>query len=146
MGHQESAVFPGRYQQISQICDFILKGANQAGFKSDELFQITLACDEACTNIIEHAYKNEEGQIWVRWEINNQEFVILLRDTGTPFNPDNIPMPAIPSNTKEFDQLQVGGLGIHLMRKVMDQVHFQFNEHGNKVAMIKRLPNKEGSK
>lgn len=141
MRHQKNAIFPGRYQEISQICDFILQGAQQAGFGSDELFQIILACDEACTNIIEHAYKNEDGQIGVRWEIGSQTFTIFLQDTGTPFNPDAVPSPTTPA--KAVDQLQVGGLGVHLMRKVMDEVRFLFDEQGNKVIMIKRLPNKE---
>ncbi len=140
MGRKRSTVFPGRFELISQICDFVGRGATEAGFGTDDRFQLTLACDEACTNIIEHAYGDEEGEIFVSWEIGEDGFVITLRDQGTPFDPADVSEPAIPATPSALEEMQVGGLGLFIMRKVMDRVRFQFDETGNMVVMTKLLP------
>ncbi len=141
MSRKRSTVFPGRYELIGQICDFVLAGASEAGFDSDDTFQVNLACDEACTNIIEHAYNGEDnGEIFVSWEIRDDNFIITLHDNGEPFDPATVPKPMIPADPAQISQLQVGGLGLHLMRKVMDDIHFRFDDNGNVVIMTKRLP------
>ncbi len=140
---------PGRYEQIKSVCDFVAAGAKQSGLKESAVFHIELACDEACTNIIEHAYGGEnQGNIVVRWEKGNNQFVITIRDNGRPFNPNNVPEPNTPSTLDDpnfseeeiVDSLKVGGLGIHFMRKLMDEVQFRFDEkNGNTLVMIKKI-------
>ena len=67
----------GQYNHIKQVCDFISAGAEQAGLEDNVVFQIELACDEACTNIIEHAYGEEgRGEIIATWQANPQAFFV----------------------------------------------------------------------
>lgn len=149
MGDKHVLTVPGRYEQIKPVCDFVADGAMQAGLKDAAIFHIELACDEACTNIIEHGYGGENlGSIRVSWEKVNNSFVITIRDNGHPFNPDTIPEPVMPpkpddpafSEEDVVNSLKVGGLGIHFMRKLMDEVRFQFDKAtGNTLVMIKKI-------
>jgi serine/threonine-protein kinase RsbW len=141
MGSGKRLIVPGRYDQISVICDFVAQGAQKAGLDEDAAFHVQLACDEACTNIIEHAYGGESaGEIEVSWQLNQRSLTVTLKDKGQPFDPDGIETPHIPQNQAELDQLKIGGLGLHFMRRIMDEVLFQFDEKsGNTLIMVKRL-------
>lgn len=150
MGNGQTLTVPGRYDQIKVICKFVSAGAREAGLNTDAIFHLELCCDEASTNIIEHAYGAEDvGQITVTYEVTGQEFRITLRDDGRPFDPDTIPEPKLPSENVGSDDvalgdimnsLQVGGLGMHFIRKLMDEVHYSFNgKHGNTLVMVKKI-------
>ena len=150
MGKRQTLTVPGRYDQIQVICKFVSAGACDAGLAADAVFHLELCCDEASTNIIEHAYGAEDvGQINVTYEVTGQEFRVTLRDDGRPFDPDTVPEPKLPRENADsndvalgdiMNSLQVGGLGIHFMRKLMDEVHYSFNgKHGNTLVLVKRI-------
>ncbi len=132
---------PGRFDRIIDVCQFVVAGAEQAGFGLDELFKIELACDEACTNVIEHAYGEEDvGEIRVSYHFAEGAFTIIIDDDGEPFNPQDIPEPKVPASPEDIDNLKIGGLGIHFMRNLMDDVQFLLhNNHGNRLIMVKYL-------
>lgn len=144
MSQQKSLKVPGRYDQIRLICEFVAEGAKAARLDEDDIFHIELACDEACTNIIEHAYGQENsGPIEVTWQINAYNFTIIFTDQGQSFDPDQVPLPLSTQelqNLDNLDDLKVGGLGLHFMKKLMDEVIFAFDkEKGNQLIMIKKL-------
>ena len=144
MSQDNQLIVPGRYDQIRRICEFVAEGARIAHFDDKTVFHIELACDEACTNNIEHAYEGENrGDITVSWKINGHDFVITLTDTGQAFDPEAVPEPPAPDTMEELtglDNLKVGGLGLHFMKKLMDDVRFTFaGEKGNRLIMIKQL-------
>jgi serine/threonine-protein kinase RsbW len=146
---KERLTVPGRYTEIRHICDFVADGAAQAGFGDDDIFQVQLACDEACTNIIEHTYEAEDaGKITISWEIGRQYFKIIIRDNGKRFDPGDIPPAPVPRAPVQVDDeddfdVKVGGLGVYFMRKLMDKVTFDYAEgSGNVLTMVKRLPEK----
>ncbi|MCA9961687.1 MAG: ATP-binding protein [Chloroflexota bacterium] len=150
MGKKHVLTVPGRYDQIKNIVQFVANGASQAGLDEDAVFHVELCCDEACTNIIEHAYGGEdEGNIVVSYETVTDTFQITIHDNGRTFNPASVPPPAFEmapmppdaSPDDYIDQLKIGGLGIHFMRKLMDEVHFDFDPAtGNTLVMIKKFP------
>ena len=63
----QTITIPARYDQVAPLCDFVVDAAVAAGLDADAAFQVQLACDEACTNIIEHAYGGQGGEIEVTW-------------------------------------------------------------------------------
>jgi serine/threonine-protein kinase RsbW len=145
MANEHQVTVPGRYEKIVEVCDFVAAGAEEAGFDPDDIFRIQLACDEACTNVIEHAYGGEDqGTIQVSWHNDGQAFVITIRDQGRPFDPDEVPSPSIPSDPDAIDDLRIGGLGIFFMRKLMDEVYFSSNSRQNNLVMIKYLTARAG--
>jgi anti-sigma regulatory factor (Ser/Thr protein kinase) len=145
MGREKSLTVRGRYAEIQRLCTFVSNGARQAGFSEDSIFQIELACDEACTNIIEHTYGGEdEGEITVRWQVENRTFVVSIEDNGQRFDPGQIPPPPMPPGSPAADnefEIQVGGLGVFFMRELMDEVEFSYEAgKGNVLTMEKQLP------
>jgi serine/threonine-protein kinase RsbW len=140
MSQQNHLTIPGRFDKVKEACDFVCAGAEEVGFTKDEVFRIQLACDEACTNIIEHAYGAEDvGEIEVSWQRKEGAFIIELRDNGRPFKPEEIPPPSVPHAPGEIDDIKVGGLGLHFMRTLMDDVIFSFDDQGNELVMVKHL-------
>ena len=137
--------FPGRYDRVAELCGLVAAEAEKAGFTDDDIFRIELACDEACTNIIQHAYGAEnKGEIRVELVESDKAFIIILRDKGRAFDPDEAPTPNIPSNPDNLDELQIGGLGMHFMRSIMDEISFSIDGSGhNKLVMIKYLASSE---
>jgi serine/threonine-protein kinase RsbW len=150
MSQKQILTVVGQYDQIRETCDFVCEGAKKAGFDETTVFHIELACDEACTNIVEHAYGNEEmGMINVSYEMQNDEFIITFQDNGRAFDPDSVPIPLTVQTDAATDAtihetLKEGGLGLHFMRELMDSVTFQSDpQQGNTLIMIKKLPDQE---
>ena len=105
------------------------------------IFEIQVAVDEACTNIIKYAYSGKGGIIIVTCEMKGNDLVITIRDKGKPFDPASVPSPDLGP---DLDKRKIGGLGIYLMRKLMDDVSYSFDaEKGNTLVMRKTLTEKE---
>ena len=146
MGNEGNLTVPGRYDEIKRICEFVAAGATEAGFDEDTVFHMELCCDEASTNIIEHAYGREDaGNIEISYYVSDDDFTIILRDNGRSFDPGEVPSPPTINSQKASaeeltSQLRIGGLGLHLIRSLMDEVHFTSDRRlGNQLVMIKKL-------
>lgn len=139
--HQHLVV-PAKVDQLHRIAQLASHAAAEVGFDHVQADRIELAVDEACSNIIEHAYGGQSGEIEI--EIvpeHNHQITIVLTDTGKSFDPDSVP-DYVPC--KSIDELKIGGLGLHLIRQTMDNVCFEFNvpsEQGkfNRLTMVKKL-------
>lgn len=146
MAHEQVLTVPGRYNEIKRICEFVAAGAAEAGFDDNTIFHLELCCDEASTNIIEHAYgKENAGNIVISYEVADDEFTIVLRDNGQAFDPANVPPPpAVSHESIPLDelanQMRIGGLGLHFIRNLMDEVTYTADgRHGNRLVMVKKL-------
>ena len=128
---------PGNYQNLSIIGDFVGKAAQETGFDETGVYAVQLAVDEACTNIIEHAYGGEGvGTIDITTIVSDDGLTVILRDSGKSFNPDSVPMPV---TNLPLEEIQPRGIGLYLMRKMMDDIQFRFSENdGNVLTMVKR--------
>jgi serine/threonine-protein kinase RsbW len=96
-----------------------------------------LATDEAASNIIEHAYENiSDGILELSCDMQGDAIRIILIDRGESFDPSEIPLPDLKADLSER---KIGGLGIFLMRKLMDEVHYEPRpDKSNVLTMIKR--------
>lgn len=123
-------------RNLGIVRDFIRHLAKEAGFDKEKIEQIELAVDEACTNVIKHAYHYDASKmIDLRIRIDRKKMVISVIDYGGGFDLSKIKQPDINHNVKKA---KAGGLGIHLMKKLMDEVQFHI-EPGKKteVRLIK---------
>ncbi|MCX6151449.1 MAG: ATP-binding protein [Ignavibacteriales bacterium] len=123
---------------LGMIRDFTKSIASQTGFTEEVVDKIALAVDEACTNIIKHAYKfSPEGDILINIKVAENKMIVSITDYGLDFNPSIIPVPDIK---KYYQQHKVGGLGIYLMKKLMDEVRYNPNTgNKNQVVLVKYL-------
>lgn len=121
---------------LETIADFVTQAAQKANLDERDVFAVQMAVDEACTNIIEHAYADAPGDIHLTCQVKPGECVVAIRDHGRPFDPESVPPPDLCC---DLEERCVGGLGLYFMRKLMVEVRFSFDpEKGNQVVMIKR--------
>jgi serine/threonine-protein kinase RsbW len=129
--------FPGRYTSLAGISEFVAKAAQEAGLDSKGVYAVKLAVDEACTNIIEHAYGGEGvGDIQCSCDIDTDTLTIELRDWGGSFNPNKVP----EKNFKvPLEEIEPRGAGLFFIHKLMDEVRFKFNDkNGNLLVLVKK--------
>ncbi len=131
-----TATFPGRFSSLKYIADFVHKAAAEVGLNRSATYKVETAVDEACSNIIEHAYGGENiGVIVCSCILETDRLTIELKDTGKPFDPNSIPQP---DTSASLDERKGNGLGLYFMQQMMDEIHFHFDpETGNHLKMVK---------
>ncbi len=102
-----------------------------------EVYAVQLAVDEASTNIIEHGYGQEcPSRIDITCEVLEDGLQVMIYDDAEPFDPSEIPEPDV---NVSLEDVKPRGLGMYLMRKMMDEVQYEANpNNGNTLTMIKR--------
>jgi len=125
------------FSNLDAIRDFVGGFAEQAGFNSKEIYSVQLAADEACSNVIEHAYEGITNATFdVSCLATTGQVTIVIRDHGKPFDFEKVREPNLGKN---LDEREIGGLGVFLMHKLMDEVHFESKpKEGNVLTMVKR--------
>ncbi len=133
---EQSISVPASTAYISAVRDFVGLYANQFGFNDREVDEIRLAVDEAYTNVIKHAYQYDENQrVLISIGAVSDEFWISITDQGKAFNPELYSEPDI----KERIRLKKrGGVGVYLIRKLMDAVEYSNMGGTNEIRMTKR--------
>jgi serine/threonine-protein kinase RsbW len=123
--------------QLGAIRDFVAEASRSLGAGERVILDLQLAVDEICSNSVRHGYGGREGQLEVTVERAGQSIRVVVRDWGRAFDPELIPDPDLDI---PLEERSLGGLGLFLVRRVMDEVRFEFDENrGNSVTMVKRL-------
>ena len=136
---ENKRIFKSTTTALSDVRQFVEENAVSFGFGEKEASEITLAVDEACTNVIKHAYKSDPNfEFEVRITAGGIEFQVVVRDWGASFKPEEVPVPNIKG---KIGRHKAGGLGIFLMRKLMDTVEYQGRETVNEVRLVRYLKN-----
>jgi len=103
---------------LDLIRDFVAKLSEYAGFGEENIYKISLAVDEACTNVIRHAYdEGDARRIDIETVIGDDTFTVIVSDAGKGFNPDTIREPDLQDYIIRH---KVGGFGLYLMKTLMD--------------------------
>jgi len=127
-----------RTDRLIVVRQFVSDAAREFGFAEDDISKISLAVDEACTNVIKHAYGFDKSKtLKITVVPGKDRLEILITDTGKQFDPDKISTP----DMKEYlTHYRKGGLGVYLMKKLMDEVDYQPLPGGkNEVRLVKYL-------
>ena len=129
--------FAAKFEYLDEIREFVGAMARDGGFSDKDVYNIQLATDEAASNIIEHAYeKVSDGILELSCGVRDDEITIVLIDRGESFDPSEIPLPDLKA---DLSDRKIGGLGIFLMRKLMDEVHYEAKaDKSNVLTMTKR--------
>ena len=129
--------FPARFEFLDEIRDFVAQVAREGGFTEKEIYSLQLAADEAASNIIEQAYEGiTDASLDITCDMQGEMIIITMRDAGAPFDPSKVKQPNLKADLSER---QIGGLGLYLMRKIMDEVRYESDaKTGNLLTMIKR--------
>ena len=126
----------GRFDQVETLSDLVESIAEAAGFTDRDQYALQLAVCEALENIITHGYQGESTNL-IEAQVDSDpgEVRIELWDDAPPFNPSNLPQ----ENEWVGDDPPVGGLGLKIMHKVMDEIHYERVGERNRLSMAKRI-------
>ena len=132
----QKETFAARYDNLALICAFVKSTSIQAGLSARDAYSVELATNEACTNIIEYAYRGDEaGTIVCLVSVDDEGVTIEIVDRGEPFSIDQVPEPdfSVP-----LEELQPHGAGLRIIRGAMDEVEFEsLPEGGTRLTMRK---------
>lgn len=133
--------FPSSTENLALVREFVGVVASQAGMDAAEVGKLELAVDEACANVIEHAYGHDTSkEVIVRANFNDEAIHIHVEDTGRGFDPASVSSAEVERLVLERKS---GGLGMRLMKTLMDEVRYEI-EPGikNELHMTKFLKKK----
>lgn len=142
--HRELTV-PADTRCLSQVRDAVLEVIGGCAFSPVKANLIALAVDEAVANIMEHAFSKESGghgkpeeeKIQIILDTNPERLQVLIRDRGASFDPRGVPDADVQEHVK---QGRKGGLGIFLMRRIMDEINYSYKQGDhNELQMIKYI-------
>jgi len=134
---------PQRYQMtraaelvsLSVFRDFITDCCSRHEVPNEMVFELKLAVDEACTNIIEHGYKGmDPGSIILSFRIEPDRILVNITDFGHIFEPADAPKPNVEA---ALEDRELGGLGLFLIYQTMDNIDYQSSEDGNTLTFTK---------
>lgn len=124
-------------QEIPKLTEFVEETANQADLDMSVTMSLTLAIEEAVANVMKYAYpQGEVGSIEVNATLHEGSIVFTIKDNGTPFDPT---LAKEPDLTLSAEDRNIGGLGIHLIRNIMDSVEYHYTGTQNVLTLSKNL-------
>ena len=125
-------------EDLIKIRNFIQEMSSSCGVKQKFIDDIKLAVDEAITNLIKYAFNGSNGYI-IKVIVNDSKdkIIINIKDNGIPFDPKSV---SAPDMKEYFEKMQKGGLGIHIMRSIIDNIEYipsDKNSNFNTLTLIK---------
>ncbi|MFH1490336.1 MAG: ATP-binding protein [Pseudomonadota bacterium] len=127
---------PARVDHLESLLSFVELHAEKSGFPENRLKEIKLAAEEALVNIIHYAYGEREGDVEVACRMDDKDsFIIEIRDTGVPFDIRSVSEPDL---TSDISERKIGGLGIFLIKKMVDTIKYRRDGERNILSLINR--------
>ena len=107
-------------ENLKKIREFVREYIDKCGGLEKHKDELVLAIDEACQNVVRHAYNNNEGDVAVKLSYQQDEFLVSIEDDGTPVIPEKI-------KPRNIDDIKPGGLGTFFINQIMDSVSFELS-------------------
>lgn len=126
---------PSTTGRLAEVRTFVGNRAAAAGLNAEAVEAVRLAVDEACANAIEHAYAGrEDGTVTVETQRKSGRFLVIIRHTGLPFDPESYrPVPL----KKAVRERRRGGVGVTLMSRLVDHVEYRRRGSVSEVRLTK---------
>ncbi len=128
-------VVPSETRQLAQVRNFVVKHARQANVGETHIEALRLAIDEACANVIEHAYQgNPDEEVHLVMTIESTRVVVQIRDRGRPFDRAAYRRPNVMELSRKRKS---GGLGVDIIRRLMDEVEYLNRGGTNEIRFVR---------
>lgn len=135
--YQRQITLPNDVQEVPQLNVFVDEVCEQVDFDMSTTLKLNLAIEEAVVNVMNYAYPaGEKGDVDIEAMINDEYLVFVISDSGTPFDPT---AKAEVDTTLSAEERGIGGLGIHLIRQIMDTINYERVEGKNVLTLRKKL-------
>ena len=134
---EKKLVIKNEISEIGKLATFIEELGEELVLTPDLIFNLNLALEEAVTNVIFYAYpKEEQKDIFISANMSDNILIFVLTDSGKEFDPTKVPDADI---TLSAEERQIGGLGIFLIRQIMNTVEYQRIDGKNILTLGKQL-------
>ena len=134
---EKSIILANEISEISKLIDFIADIGNEFSLAPDVVFNLNLVLEEAVVNIINYAYPEEEHEkIYLSAKLREGSIILILTDTGKEFDPTIAPEADVALSAEDR---QIGGLGIFLIRQMMNEVKYERINGKNVLTLEKKL-------
>ena len=139
--HDEQAksrhlILKNQVEELNKLPEFVDTVCEEAGIDMVLIASLNLALEEAATNVVLYAYGKNEGEVDIEAVYTEKYLKFILTDTGVAFDPTQ---KEEVDTTLSVEERQIGGLGIHLVRQIMDSVNYERINGKNVLTLIKRL-------
>ncbi|MCL2086192.1 MAG: ATP-binding protein [Oscillospiraceae bacterium] len=122
-----------KLENLSSVLDFVTLEMEAAEFPLKLQTSVCIAVEEIFVNIANYAYHPDTGEVLIRMSVGN-EIVIEFQDGGRAYNPLESPTPDI---TKSAQEREIGGLGVFMVKQMMDMVEYRY-EDGKNILVIRK--------
>ena len=123
--------------ELETLSQNLNKFGQDTGLSEDDLKDINVCLDELFTNIVSYGFKDgEQHVIKFTFKVDKNVLTIFIEDDGIPFNPLEKENPEVP---KDLVDAKIGGLGIHIVRKFMDDIHYRRDRNNNNLRLTKLI-------
>jgi len=126
---------PANVEYLDSVLEFICKTIITVGSDGKFNNNIYIAVEEIFVNISNYAYPSEEGNVTVSVNIKENNIIIEFTDSGTPYNPLE---RTDPDTTLSADERSIGGLGIFMVKKLMDNMSYKYENNSNILTISKQ--------
>lgn len=126
-------VFTASIENIPQMVAFVAENAAAVGVHPRRVMHLELATEEAVTNICSYAYEVPPGQVSIRVSRTDDAVRVEFIDNGVPFDPLAADAPDLQA---DLENREVGGLGIFLIRRLLDEVHYHRRDNKNIMSLV----------
>jgi anti-sigma regulatory factor (Ser/Thr protein kinase) len=134
---EKSIILGNDISEISKLNEFVEEIGNEFSLTPDVVFNVNLVLEEAIVNVINYAYPKEKHEsIYLSAQLHEGSIVFVLTDTGMQFDPTKAPEADI---TLSLEERPIGGLGIFLIRQIMNEVSYERIDGKNVLTLSKKL-------
>jgi serine/threonine-protein kinase RsbW len=121
---------------LAKLRHFVENTAARWRADAREMEDVVLAVDELVTNVMMHGYRGRPGPIEVTLRAADGDLMVRVRDQAPEFDPTQVPPPDL---TSPLEERPIGGVGLHLVRNMVDELHYRpLRGGGNEVIVVKR--------
>jgi serine/threonine-protein kinase RsbW len=122
-------------RDLNDMREFLEQAVLVLGGSEDDAGDLVLAVNEAVTNVLLHGYNGQPGPVLLCVEVTDDDLRVILTDAAPLFDPTRVPPPDI---FLPLEDRPLGGLGVHMMRQLTDELVYRALPDGNELAFVKR--------
>jgi anti-sigma regulatory factor (Ser/Thr protein kinase) len=127
---------PAKIENLKRWTQSVLECARAQKFEGKRIQEIELALEEALVNICHYSYPEKPGEVEINCKLDGRHFIIEIIDSGIPFDITSL---SEPDRTADVDERKIGGLGVFLIKRMMDEVRYRRENDRNILNLIIKM-------